>query len=50
MKEERRNFVLGAFAGEEVATAREMIRRAALAAREFAVSGIERAMTVYNTP
>ena len=49
-KEERRNFVLGAFAGEEVATAREMIRRAALAAREFAVSGIERAMTVYNTP
>jgi peptidyl-tRNA hydrolase, PTH1 family len=49
-KEERRNFVLGAFAGEEVATAREMIRRAALAARAFAVSGIERAMTVYNTP
>jgi PTH1 family peptidyl-tRNA hydrolase len=50
MKEERRDFVLEAFAGEEVATAREMIRRAAEAARVFAVSGIERAMTVYNTP
>jgi PTH1 family peptidyl-tRNA hydrolase len=49
-KEERRDFVLEAFAGEEVAPAREMIRRAAEAARAFAISGIDRAMTVYNTP
>ena len=49
-KEGRRDFVLEAFAGEEVAPAREMIRRAAQAARTFAVSGINHAMTVYNTP
>jgi PTH1 family peptidyl-tRNA hydrolase len=49
-KEERRDFVLDAFAEEEAGPAREMIRRAARAAREFAVSGIDRAMTVYNAP
>lgn len=49
-KEERRDFVLEGFAGEELAPAREMIRRAAEAARAFAISGIDRAMTAYNTP
>lgn len=49
-KEERREFVLEAFAGEEVDQAREMVRRAADAARAFAISGINHAMTVYNTP
>jgi PTH1 family peptidyl-tRNA hydrolase len=49
-KEERREFVLEAFAGEEVDQAREMVRRAADAARAFALSGINHAMTVYNTP
>jgi PTH1 family peptidyl-tRNA hydrolase len=49
-KEKRRDFVLEAFAGEEVGPAREMVRRAAEAARAFAVSGIDHAMTVYNTP
>ena len=49
-KEGRRQFVLEAFAEEEVAPAREMVRRAADAARAFAVSGIDYAMTMYNTP
>ena len=49
-KEERRDFVLEAFAEEEVAPARVMVRRAAEAARAFAVSGIDHAMTVYNAP
>jgi peptidyl-tRNA hydrolase, PTH1 family len=48
--EERRDFVLESFGVGELAPAREMIRRAAEAARVFAVSGIEHAMTVYNTP
>ena len=47
--EERRDFVLENFAGEEIAPAHEMVRRAARAARAFAVSGIGRAMTEYNT-
>jgi PTH1 family peptidyl-tRNA hydrolase len=46
----RRDFVLGKFAKEESAAAREMVLRAAEAARTFAVSGIQRAMTSYNTP
>lgn len=49
-KEERRDFVLESFAEGELAPAREMIRRAAEAARVFAISGIERAMTLYNAP
>ncbi len=46
----RRDFVLGRFTAEESAAAREMIMRAARAARAFAISGIHRAMTAYNTP
>jgi PTH1 family peptidyl-tRNA hydrolase len=46
----RRDFVLGRFTPEESAAARDMVHRAAEAARTFAVSGIQRAMTSYNTP
>ncbi len=49
-KEERRDFVLEVFEPGEAAPARDMIHRAADAARAFAESGIEHAMTVYNTP
>jgi peptidyl-tRNA hydrolase, PTH1 family len=48
-KEERREFVLSRFTQGEEGTVREMILRAAGASREFAQSGIHRAMTVYNT-
>ena len=47
---QRRDFVLAQFTPEESAGAREMIRRAAEAARAFALSGIDRAMTAYNAP
>ena len=49
-KEERRDFVLAPFGGGEIQAAREMINRAADAAHAFAVSGIQQAMTAYNTP
>ena len=49
-KDHRREFVLENFSEEESGPAREMILRAASAARTFVVSGIGRAMTVYNTP
>jgi PTH1 family peptidyl-tRNA hydrolase len=48
-EDERRDFVLENFAEEEIAPAQDMIRRAAEAARAFALSGIGHAMTVYNT-
>jgi PTH1 family peptidyl-tRNA hydrolase len=48
-KEGRRDFVLSPFAREEEGAVREMILRAAGASREFAQSGIDRAMTLYNT-
>ena len=48
-KDGRRDFVLENFSAGEDAPARTMIGRAAEAARMFALSGIGRAMTVYNT-
>jgi PTH1 family peptidyl-tRNA hydrolase len=47
--DERREFVLEEFTREEIEPVRDMVRRAAEAARAFAVSGIGHAMTVYNT-
>jgi PTH1 family peptidyl-tRNA hydrolase len=49
-KEERRAFVLEPFDEGEIVAVREMIVRGAEAARAFALSGIQQAMTVYNTP
>jgi len=48
-KDHRREFVLENFSGEELPPAREMILRAASAARAFGTAGIGRAMTMYNT-
>lgn len=46
---ERREFVLQNFREAEAGPAREMILRAADAARDFAARGIGHAMTMYNT-
>lgn len=45
----RRHFVLSSFEPEEFPAARAMVARAADAAETFAASGIDRAMTDYNT-